>query len=264
MRAAVSFLLSNRPLVKGAHRPGYRAALLAALVALTAAVPARAGYVTATFSGVNPGEVVTINSPLTGTVSGWAGVYNFTNASGDLTGNFSGFCIDIAQAIYTNQTVTFNEAALANAPTPGTAMGPIRANLIAELWANNYAQIGNSNSNAAAFQLSIWEIINGNLNSNNTLTVSLSNGVLSSGTFSAKDSNSATLQTAYNWLKALDGQPPLATNLMALTNSQVQDYVTVAPTPEPPGLVLGGIALAGAAVGAAWRRRRQRTAPLAA
>src|SRR5205823_8879320 len=103
MRAFFQLLHPGR-LVSGVYRPGCRAALLAALVALTAAAPARAGYVTATFSTVNPGEVVNISStqpPVSG--SGWAGVYNFTNASGDLNGNFASFCIDIAQDIYSNQ-----------------------------------------------------------------------------------------------------------------------------------------------------------------
>jgi hypothetical protein len=72
-----------------------------------------------------------------GTETGMAGVYNFTNASGSLTGSFVGFCIDIGQPIFTNQTVAFAVAALSNAPVDGsqpTAMGSLRANLLAELW----------------------------------------------------------------------------------------------------------------------------------
>src|SRR5205085_9440280 len=124
--------------------------------------PAHAGFVTATFSNVNPGEVVTITSAKYGTETGWAGVYNFTNASSDigLSGNLKTFCIDIGQDIYSGTTTTFDVRNLANAPTPGSQMGQYRANLIRELWYQNYVKIGSSNSNAAAFQIAIWEIIN--------------------------------------------------------------------------------------------------------
>jgi MYXO-CTERM domain-containing protein len=249
-------------LLRGARGPGPRAAL-AALIALLAAAPVRADQVTATFSNVNPGEVVTISSsqpPVSG--SGWAGVYNFTNASGYLTGNYAAFCIDIAQDIYTNQTATFNVQSLGSAPVPGNAMGQLRANLIGELWYNDYAKIGSSNSNGAAFQLAVWEIINEQTtDKNGNLVLNVS-----SGSFSATDSDAATLTTANTWLAGLNlaGTGPQATNLIALTSSQYQDYVTMAPAPEPPGWVLGGMALVGVFVGAAWRRRRQHTAPLAA
>src|SRR5262249_18412919 len=127
------------------------------------AAPTRADYVTATFGNVSPGEVVSISSDSGSSwESGWAGVYNFTNASGAITGNYSGFCIDIAQDVYGGQTATWTVAALASAPTPGTAMGPQKANLIAELWGRDYELIGTSNTNAAAFQIAIWTIINGN------------------------------------------------------------------------------------------------------
>ena len=101
--------------------------LAAAAVLLGAlATPARAGFVTATFSGVNPGEVVTITAN-GHSETGWAGVYNFVSASGDLAGNFKSFCIAIGQDIFANQTVTFGVAGLDAAPVPGNAMGPARA-----------------------------------------------------------------------------------------------------------------------------------------
>ena len=144
------------------------------------AAPAYADFEIATFSNVNPGEIVTI--PVGNQQeSGWAGYYKFVNGSGIITGPFSGFCIDIAQDIYTNQTVSFGVAPLQNAPTPGTSMGVTKANLIRELWYNDYAISGNSNSNAAAFQIAIWAIIN-----NDTLSVT-------SGSFIVSDSDSMTL-----------------------------------------------------------------------
>jgi len=69
-----------------------------------------------TFGNVTPGEVVTIHDsqyPHVDGASGWAGVYNFVNASGYINGSYSGFCIDINQDIFTGTTTTFNVADLA-------------------------------------------------------------------------------------------------------------------------------------------------------
>jgi hypothetical protein len=243
-----------------------RRAALAALVAVAAVAPAQAGpIVQATFSNVNPGEVVTIHDSLpqyagANGVSGWAGVYNFVNASGYLTGSYGGFCIDINQDIYGGTTATWNVADLASAPVPGQNMGGLRSDLIRELWYNDYAKIGNSNSNAAAFQIAIWEIINETAtNADGTLQLGMTGG-----TFSVSDSDTATLTTANQWLAGLDlhDNGPKYGGLIALENTTYQDYVTAVPA--PPGLVLGGIALAGGALAAGWRRLRHRPARLAA
>jgi hypothetical protein len=211
---------------------GCAAAVLAAVVL---GAPARAGFtVTATFDTVAPGEVVTIT--LGGqSETGWAGVYNFKNASGYSNGSSGGFCIDISQNIYSNVTATWNVTDLANAPTPGNQMGTLRANLIRELWYNDFGLSGSSNSNAAAFQLAIWEIENETTtNANGTLALNLS-----TGSFTATDSDAATITTANSWLSQLDlsGNGPKDNSLIALTNSTYQDYVTRG-TPAPAGLVL--------------------------
>jgi hypothetical protein len=208
-------------------------AVAAVLAMGWSAAPARADSVTATFSNVNPGEIVSI--PVNGNMeSGWAGIYNFTNSSGYLSGSFSGFCIDIAQDIISNQTATWAVAPLANAPVDGnqpTAMGTLRANLVAELWYNDYSLIGTSNSNAAAFQLAIWEIINETqINGNGTLALNID-----SGTFYATDGDSATLTTTNTWLSQLNlnGTGPMASNIIALTSTAYQDYVVQMPPPAP-------------------------------
>jgi len=243
------------------------AAAVAAVIALgMVGLPAHAQFVTATFTSVSPGEVVAI--PVNGSTEwGWAGDYRFSNASGNLTGSFSGFCIDISQDIFLNQTLTFNVAALGNAPVDGnlpTAMGGLRANLIGELWYNDYALIGTDNSKAAAFQLAIWDIINEtDTNLNGTLALNIN-----SGAFYATDQDSATLTTTNTWLSALNlnGTGPMAGNLIALTNPVYQDYVVqVAPAPTaaivvapasvpaPPGLVLCIIGAVGLFLPSAFR-----------
>jgi hypothetical protein len=227
-----------------------------------AGTPARADFVTATFSNVNPGEVVTI--PVgTGTESGWAGVYNFTNASGAIAGSFSGFCIDIAQNIFANQTVTFGVAALSSAPVDGiqpSPMGTLRANLIGELWFNDQSLIGTSNSNAAAFQIAIWEIINEkNTNQDGTLDLNIN-----SGSFYALAHDGTTLTTANTWLSQLNlaGTGSTASNLMALTSLGNQDYVFQGPpspgpdtsaAPAPSGLVLCFIGIIALMLSSAFR-----------
>jgi hypothetical protein len=199
-----------------------------------------------------------------GTESGWAGDYNFINASGAITGSFSSFCIDISQNIFANQTATFNVAALANAPVDGsqpTAMGTLRAELIAELWYSDFALIGTSNSNATAFQLAIWEIINETkTNGNGTLALNIS-----SGTFYATDPDSTALATTNTWLGQLNlnGTGLMASGLEALTNSSYQDYVVQdapppgpSPTPAPASLVLCVIGVFGIFVSLDFRKRK--------
>ncbi len=228
---------------------------VSALVVLAAvASSALAGMVTATFDTVNPGQVVTIQSKALSsnpvTESGWAGVYNFKNATGDLTGSFKAFCIDIAQDIFGNQTVQFGVAALSNAPTPGTAMGQYRADLLAELWSNHYADLGTSSAKAASFQLDIWEVINETqLDANNHLVLNLG-----AGDFRVSSGDPGYGQA---WLNELDltGNGSKTTNLIALTNPTFQDYVTLGnPVPAPSSLLLGGLGTASLLLGAAWRR----------
>jgi hypothetical protein len=225
---------------------------VAAIVVLALAPPSsEAGYVTTTFSGVSPGQVVTIRigyagQPGTVTESGWAGVYNFVNSTGDLTGSLDAFCIDVNQGISQGETVTFEVQPLEAAPTPGTAMGDGKADLIRELWGRDFALIGENNRRAAAFQIAVWEIIN-----ETSGTLNLSNGY-----FGATASDSATITLANSWLSELDGTGPMANILVALTSDNRQDYV-VQGAPAPTGFVLGAIGALPLAFVAARRRRNQ-------
>jgi hypothetical protein len=230
------------------------------LAVLAAAATARSDQVAATFDTVNPGEVVSITSGGTTWNGVWAGEYDFRNASGVLNGYLRGFCIDINQDIYWNQTVTFDVASLKDAPVPGPSMGPLRARLIRELWANDFNRIGTSNSNAAAFQLAVWEIINETkTNADGTLALGL-NG----GTFTATDSDGATITTANTWLSQLDlhGSGTQDGSLIALTNSQYQDYVM--SVPAPPGLVLGSAGAVSLLLAGVWQCLRRRLRKVAA
>lgn len=238
--------------------PRVGAALVAVAAAWCLAAPARAD-VTTTFSDVNPGEVVTLSNGETG----WAGQYNFTKATGNITGNFGSFCIDISQNIYGGQTVTFQLASLASAPNDGPnspGMGALRAELIEELWYSDHTAALASASNAAAFQVAIWEIINEtNTDPNGNLALDVTKG-----SFTVTDSDGATLTTANNWLQGINilGTGPKDTSLIALTNPNYQDYVTeggnnIQSTPAPPGLALAGVAAVCGGLAAGWRRYRR-------
>src|SRR5262245_55232865 len=170
-------------------------ATIAVVIFGTATTSASAGWVTATFSDVNPGQVVTIHSASMGlNETGWAGVYNCRNASDDLTGDRRTSCIDVAQGSCTSTAATVGVKRLASAPTPGTAMGQDKANLISELWGRDFASI-TTNSQAAAFQIAIWEIINEK--SGNALNVK-------NGDFTVTGVGGATLNLANSWLSELN------------------------------------------------------------
>ncbi len=126
-------------------------------------------------------------------------------------------------------------------------MGALRASLIGELWYQDYASIGTSDTNAAAFQIAIWKIINETTPGDMT--------DVTKGSFTVSGPQ-ATLMQANAWLSgiALDGSGPQAGGLIALTNPTYQDYVV--QTPAPPGLVLGGSAAATLFLALVWRRRK--------
>ena len=124
----------------------------------------------------------------------------------------------------------FDKSSLANAPDDGNSnpgMGALRASLIGELWYQDYASIGTSDTNAAAFQIAIWKIINETTPGDMT--------DVTKGSFTVSGPQ-ATLMQANAWLSgiALDGSGPQAGGLIALTNPTYQ--VRLVQTPGAPRL----------------------------
>jgi hypothetical protein len=139
-------------------------------------------------------------------------------------------------------------------------MGPDRANLIGQLWYNNFAEIGSDDFAAAAFQVAIWEIINEKSTIGDNLDLNVK-----SGYFQARDakSNNKFENLANQWLGELDLslKAPVAPGLIALTNDGYQDYIVqVHAVPGPSALVLGLVGALGFCVRASVQRRKRRAA----
>jgi hypothetical protein len=153
---------------------------LAMAGALAFSGPALADTVTAKYTGVSPGQVVTINYNGS-SLSGYAGSYDFSNATGPINmydpGKFASLCVDLVDDIYNGNTVTWDVISLADTPNPPRdSMGATKADALARLLGgvlgtdlNNVRLTGTyqdqisstitSNQLAAALQIATWEIV---------------------------------------------------------------------------------------------------------
>lgn len=235
-------------------------ALVAALALIGAAVPAaRADSVTITLQNdvsMLKSGVVTLWSP--GTTPGtdpaalhtniYIGEYQWqqTGTPSPLLGSqFGTFCIELPQGFAGGPTFTFDtstplgQSPVALPPSDDLgfgAMGPDRAALINELFAEDYAQVTTA-ATAAQFQIALWEAIY----DFEYPTPYLSVTGISTTTADAWYAN------AVNDLAANGGVAPDA-NLVVLTNPTAQDQITVAaPLPKPSVVGLAILGLLGAA-----------------
>jgi hypothetical protein len=118
-----------------------------------------------------------------------AGQFTWTNASGDareagLPATFTTFCIDGLQTVTPGRVTTFTDftSAVNANPFGGTtsAKGVDRANLLTQFWnqfgpADNVAGFSNA-TDAAAFQLAVWEIVYDATPAGNGMTFDLASG----------------------------------------------------------------------------------------
>lgn len=228
----------HRALVLHASRIGLASAILALV-----SPSIQAATVTATFTGVSPGLNLTVWTP-SGNSTMMAGKFNWTQSGG---GSFSTFCIELPQSISSGNSYTYTTTDLSSAPNSSAGipswdypgMGAAVADEIAELFGRFYNSIGSDATKAAAFQVSIWNLIY----DRNVLVTN----------------NSSVSSLVSQWTSALNGTGPKMA-LEALTSTYKQDQVrivtpppNVGVVPEPGTMALWGIGAIGML---AIRRRR--------
>ena len=168
-------------------------------------------------------------------LTGYTGVYSWTNAGGTGLGTSVpnwGFCIELTQEPYTGwqNVVPLNEAS--------TPMGTTKANYIRELWGRDFDPTWTTGANkqlAEAFGAAIWEII---YETGSTWNVTSGTGFHATGIEQAA--------TANLWLSQLNGNTAYFANNLAATSSPYgQDYLIQVPrstiVPEPMTVIILGL-----------------------
>lgn len=228
-------------------RPVRPLAAVLALVGLMAGAP-RASAETINLTLNNTGTGVTYK-PYGGTATTVNGGPFHWSQSTPLNANYASavttYCIDLDQYISKGSTYTFTtQSDLTLAPTIGTAA---KAAAITELFDRYYNSSLTSATNAAAFQLALWELVYDGASSK-----SLSAGRIQ-GTNSLTTSMLSNLGSAAYTNHDLAGYHLVA--LVSKTNQDqlmvVKDTATPPPAgvPAPPGLVLAGLGFGGLLLG---------------
>lgn len=176
-------------------------------------------------------------------VSAYAGMFSLdyrSHGSSDAWQNFLSFCLQ-------------PEVYLTPFQNPYTARSPGDAGYdlarISELWGTYYGGI-DSDVEAAAFQVALWELSYGDRDRN-----------LSTGSFRLNNAGGAIGMLAQGWLNAIEANNgPSVNNLVVLvdtrgTNGSDRQDLLTQNVPEPSTLALLGIGLLAAGV---RRRRRAR------
>jgi hypothetical protein len=162
-------------------------------------------------------------------VTGYTGVYSWTNAGGTGLGTEVpnwGFCIELTQEPYTGwqDVVPLDEAS--------TPIGTTKANYIRELWGRDFDPTWITGANrqmAEAFGVALWEII---YETDPVWDVTSGTGFYATGIEQAA--------TANLWLSQLDGDTAyFANNLVATSSPYGQDYLV--QIPEPMTVIMLGL-----------------------
>jgi hypothetical protein len=170
----------------------------------------------------------------------------------------TGWCIDVYQSIYMNETAKFKVMDLGLAPT---LQDPSRADDLERLF-SKYADLVDTNCEAAAFQAAIWEIVNepatpiyewvGTGRHKHKVLTGYADPVydVDGGSFKVIPTCGQHWdQLANQWLNNLgDG----SVDAFALVNCNVQDFAWILPgqggrppVPEPLTMVSGFLAVSG-------------------
>jgi hypothetical protein len=229
--------------------------LVAAFVA--SASPAIAGTIDLSYAGGGRGQNVRIThagAPQGQSVFAGQLRWNILNVSPDtawlVSDDFRTYCIDLAQSVSrSSRTYTVTDPVLAPMSAP---MGDDKARLLRNMFSGAGSTIFNgavSNTDAAAFQLAVWDIVS------DYRVDSVGYGLgLGSGDFTARGSNGGTLSDSVqgryaDFIAQAVREESRDTRLVALTNPDAQDQITIIPAPASAALLcMAGIVMA--------RRRR--------
>lgn len=251
-------------------------------VLLLVATSATATTVTAHFSDVTPFKWVTVTGGGVTHDTTKAGLFNFDSAKWregvlDIHGNATGtvittddthpqtfvtFCIDLKQYVYYNWTNSWDVLPAGQGPVPGPnghTMASWQVDELSHLYGGYYASIltgglsvggsGDANTEAAAFQAAVWEIVwesyadvGGLPPASDPRTLSLTADNLHLG---AGDATVAARANAM--FTDLHSKPALA--LAALVDPCHQDQVVYVPAGPPPPPVPEPLTMAGLGLG---------------
>jgi len=213
------------------------------LAASLAAATAHADSVPVSFDGIGGNYGSTVSVTLSGGYTFADGASSKSIWSGQLSHTINGiasktYCTELTQWASSG---TYDIVAVADAPSSGP-MGQQKAEAIYRLFnATNGTQDIDTNAEAAAFQAAIWEIV-----------YDFDSGINIAGgnvQFGGVSSNLFSLYTGY----ASDLQGDITPNVIAYTNDQFQDQLSMQVVPLPGVAAMAGLGLGGMAV----RRRRQ-------
>ncbi len=210
--------------------------------------------------GYSPTASVNVTVSGVKSYSGSAGVFNWdvqsTNPSGlqsELPDPLIAFCIELTQHVGYNNNYTYTIKAVEDAPLPGSnpipgtsGMGAVKAAHLTELYDRFYTDsptdaLYTSGTEAAAFQLAIWEIVYEDID---TYSFNLGTGDF----YSNKAPTNAATVRANEMLGALSGSFFRSWDLFAMSNNSRQDHLiafereittTGEPIPTPAAAGLG-------------------------
>jgi hypothetical protein len=250
--------------------------LIVANTASAASVSATLFNAVDTPNGVQPGTMdLNVQFGATSIANAYVGQINWHSAtSPDWTGNnsplnsilgpnqtFSTFCIEGTQDVFfgTNETWSLGVQNPSNAPvSPSAPMGATKAAEISELWNRSYNSIGTSNELAAAFQLSVWEIVYDGIPTLGGETAA----VFNNGAFQASGDATA-INDAVSMLNAIgSGSFTDSYTVFALSDASIQDQIfavpnggALPPVPLPEALPMGLALMGGIGFFRVVRRR---------
>jgi hypothetical protein len=241
--------------VEMGKRVGYGRRLAAAAVAaVLGGAGSRAGAASVTLQdmGVKYAPAyttvgVTLGGQSMGQVIAGPEQWHRLGGSEALGDNFTSFCIELTQDTWDDAVFTFEIGAPESVPPPGVSLagtggGMSKADYLRKLWALHAGQVVDGTT-GAAFQTAVWDIVYD------------ADFTLSAGNFRATGTATTLAQT---WLTDVKNSQVAYTapNLVALTNPEGQDQITVAPVPLPSAALGGLVVLAGMGLGRVRRTRR--------